>query len=251
MRCVKCSSLNTIKKGKIKTRKKSKKVQRFQCKACGHKFTRRSQSETFREKRPELNDRIRSLYIEGMPLRAITRHLNCDYKTTVRKFKKYSYLSQEINLARQYALHKEIQIDELHTFIGCKENKVYVAIAVSGKGKILRFKVSSPENRRQRFSEMLVELRKQVTDDTIFFFDQDHMYKPEFERIFPDNDYYDINKAETMNRDGLLNHVDFACALIRNRLGRASRKSWCFTRHLKRLELNLAMLMENWNRKFI
>ena len=251
MRCLKCGSKSIIKKGKVKTRQKVKKVQRFKCKACGNQFTNRTENEIYRQKRPELNKSIQSLYVEGMPLRAIARHLGCSYNTVVRKFKKLSSLSQIENLRRREGVHSVIQLDELHTFIGKKSNRVYVAIAVGDNGQILGFKVSQPENRRRKFSEFLVEIKDNVTIDTIFFFDQDKMYPPEFNRVFPDNDYADINTARNVPKTGLLNQVDFVCALIRNRLGRANRKSWCFTRKLQRLEKNLSMLMATWNQRFV
>ena len=86
MQCPQCPSRLIIKKGKIQTKKRGKKIQRFQCKNCKTLFTKRNFLNEYREKKPDLTEKVKQLYLEGMTFRGIARYLNCDYKTVIRKF---------------------------------------------------------------------------------------------------------------------------------------------------------------------
>ena len=249
MNCLNCGYVKTIKKGKIKTKKSAKKVQRYQCLACRKMFTKRSSSDTYRQKRPDLNNKILSLYIEGMPLRAIARHLNCSYNTVVKKFKELGYQAQEKNLKPRYEKCKYIQFDEMHTFLGSKNNKLFIGLAVSGYGEILAFKVG--QDRRNNLETLFIDIASRVNEDTIFYCDKDRSYPYLINKHFPKSDYVDIRSSGPGREDyDFLKHLDFVCALVRNRLGRMTRKSWCFTRKTERLQLNLDMLRQNFNRMF-
>jgi len=113
MRCSKCNSKEIRKKGKVKTKKKGEAVQRFQCKDCGFYFTSRSHLSTHREKRPELNDKILSLYVEGNTLRGIARILGCSYTTVVRKFKKLSCVEQIKSLKDLVTNKNQVQYNSI------------------------------------------------------------------------------------------------------------------------------------------
>ena len=92
--CPHCQSESIKKFGKVKTRKQSKKIQRFKCNDCKKTFTRRNFLAEYREKKPELNKFIIKGYTEG---RALGRINNCDYRTSVRKFIKYSKIAMSQN----------------------------------------------------------------------------------------------------------------------------------------------------------
>ena len=243
MSCVKChSSDSVIKKGWVQTRKRAKKVQRYSCKDCGLLFTSRNAKSTYKEKRPDLNKRIRELYVEGMPLRAIARVLNCDYKTVVRKFIKYGELDVQTNKLVLPHKCRVIQIDEMYSFIGKRGNSVYIALAVAGHGQILSFQCS--QVKRDALEAMMRDLEGYVDSETIFYSDKDVSYQGLLEKFYPQADYVILHRWDA---EEFLKYLSFVCALVRNRLGRMSRKSWCFSRDVGRLQLNLEMLMRKYN----
>ena len=243
--CPHCQSESIKKFGKVKTRKQSKKIQRFKCNDCKKTFTRRNFLAEYREKKPELNKFIIKGYTEG---RALGRINNCDYRTSVRKFIKYSKIAMSQNRKKLMSNNSKcriIQIDEMHTWIEKRELKLYIALAVSGYGQILSFR--SGADRHKIFNEMLEDIRSFVNDQTIFFCDDDKMYIPILYKKYPNNDYLNMKGREA---DPYLQHLNFTCALVRNRLSRMNRKSWSFNRSNDRLQLNLELLKSSFNQKF-
>ena len=248
MKCPKCKSEDIIKRGNVKTRKRGKKIQRFQCKDCKVLFTKRNFLPEYREKKPHLNKILLKGYTEGMPLRALGRVNNCDYRTAVRKFVKYGQIALQKNrkqLLKNKTKCSIIQIDEMHTWINRREQKLYIALAVSGWGQILSFR--SGENRDKILRQMLNDIKTFVSDRTIFFCDDDTKYIPLLSEVYPDNDYLNMKGREA---DPYLSHLNFTCALVRNRLSRMNRKSWSYNRSNERLQLNLELLKSSFNQKF-
>ena len=248
MKCPKCQSGSIIKKGKIKTRKKSKKIQRFQCKACQVLFTKRNFLNEYREKKPELDLKIEQLYVEGMTLRGIARYLKCDYKTVVRKFEKRSKMAKKendkTNLLNTDKL-KVIQIGELPTYIQSKAHPVYISLAVSDTGEILSCK--SSENRDQALNDMLIAIKSYISDDTIFYFDISKKYLHFINSHYPNTDYVTCAGREI---NSYLQQIKFARLLIKNRLSRLNRRTWSFSRKNKNLQLHLELLKFSFNQKF-
>lgn len=247
-KCPHCESDNIKKFGKVKTRKQSKKIQRFKCNSCKKTFTRRNFLPEYREKKPHLNKFILKGYTEGMPLRALGRVNNCHYKTSLRKFIKYGEIALEKNrkeLLKNKTKCSIIQIDEMHTWIEKREQKLYIALAVSGWGQILSFR--SGADRHKIMTEMLLDIKTFVSDKTIFFCDDEKMYINILEKIYPECDYLNMKGREA---DPYLSHLNFTCALVRNRLSRMNRKSWSFNRKNERLQLNLELLKSSFNQKF-
>ena len=245
MKCIKCQSERVVKKGWVKTRHRAKKVQRHHCKDCGVMFTSRNNLPTYRERRPDLNEKIKHMYVEGMPLRAIARVLGCSYNTVVRKFVKYAKVESESNDEAETlnpTKCKIIQIDEMVTFLNKRGNWVYIALAVAGHGKILSFQCG--QDKKTTLHALMRDIETYVNDKTIFYSDKDMSYQKLLEQFYPQADYVILPRGEA---NEYLKHLNFVCALVRNRLGRMSRKSWCFTRDIGRLQLNLEMLMRRHN----
>ena len=72
-------------------------------------------------------------------------------------------------------------------------------------------------------------------------------YIPLIDRYYPNADYVNMSGREA---DPYLSHLNFTCALVKNRLNRMNRKSWSFNRSNERLQLNLELLKFNNNKKF-
>lgn len=86
-----------------------------------------------------------------------------------------------------------------------------------------------------------------IDENTIFYFDSDAKYLPLVEKHYPESDYANFQGREA---DPFLSHLNFTCALVRNRLSRMNRKSWSFNRNIERLQLNLELLKSSFNKKF-
>ena len=93
----------------------------------------------------------------------------------------------------------------------------------------------------------MMELRPYVDEKTIFYCDQDSKYISLINKHYPKSDYVDMAGR---NSDEYLKHLNFVCALVRNRLSRMARKSWCFSRKVENLQLNLDLLRFSFNQKF-
>ncbi|MCZ0933285.1 MAG: hypothetical protein OXJ52_09065 [Oligoflexia bacterium] len=247
MKCPKCQFHSIIKKGKIKTRKRGKKIQRFQCKNCKTLFTKRNFLNEYREKRPDLNLKIKQLYVEGMTLRGIARYLKCDYKTALRKFKKLSEIAkrenQKAKLSNTEKL-KAIQIGELSSYVQSKAQPAYISFAVSDKAHILSCK--SGKSRDTALSEMLEDIASYVSDETIFYFDNSEKYLPFIDKHYPNADY-----VACLGRDAssYLKQIHFTGLLIKNRLSRMNGTAWSLTKKTKNLQLNLELFQFNFNQR--
>ena len=112
MNCPKCKSSQYIKRGKIGAR------QRYRCKACTYQYTVTSKSTVKSEK---IRRMALELYLEGLGFRAIGRVLKISYGTVYKWVKKWG---EEISKLANQKEAKEVEIDELHTYIGSKKNTV-------------------------------------------------------------------------------------------------------------------------------
>ena len=247
MECPKCPSRLIIKKGWIKTRKRGKKTQRFQCRTCKTLFTKRNFLNEYREKKPELDLQIKQLYMEGMTFRGIARYLNCDYKTVIRKFEKLSKIAKQENY-KANSLNtvelKIIQIGEMLSYIQSKSRLVYIALAVSNQGKILSFKTS--ENKAKTLNDMLKDIVNYVSDETIFYC-KSEKYLPFIESHYPNTDYVICSGR---NVGSYLQQFNSTCLLIKNKLARMSQKTWTFNRKTENLQLSLELFQAVFNQKF-
>jgi len=195
-----------------------------------------------------INKKLKHLYVESMTLRGMARYLKCDYKTVVRKFEKYSTISKEENdniKLMNKRKSKIIQIDEMYTFINSKDQKMYFAMAVSGFGKVIGFVVG--ENRWEILDKLFEDIETYVSDETISYFDDYKRYQLLVDKYYPNADYVNMKGRES---DPYLKHLNFVCALIRNRLSRMARKSWCFSRSEEKLQLHLELLQSSFNERF-
>ena len=247
MKCPKCPSSLIIKKGWIKTRKRGKKTQRFQCKTCKTLFTKRNFLNEYREKKPELDSKIRQLYVEGMTLRGIARYLNCDYKTVIRKFEKLSQIAQQENY-KTNSLNtiklKNIQIGKMSSYVQSKSRPVYIALAVSNQGKILSLKTS--ENESEALNNMLRGIINYVSDETIFYC-KSKKYLCFINSHYPNTDYIICSGR---NVGSYLQQFNSTCLRIKNKLARMSQKTWSFNRKVENLQLSLELLQAVFNQKF-
>lgn len=85
--CIKCASENIKKNGYFIVNEE--KIPRFQCLDCKTNFSEKSELYEKGEKRPEINEDVVKLFLEGYSQREIAIALNCSRRTVQVKLKKY------------------------------------------------------------------------------------------------------------------------------------------------------------------
>lgn len=85
--CIKCQSKNIKKNGYFEVN--GIKIPKFQCKDCKANFSPQSELVEKGEKRPELNEPVVKMFLDGYSQREIAKALNCSRRTVQVKLKKY------------------------------------------------------------------------------------------------------------------------------------------------------------------
>ncbi len=123
MTCIQCGSEEVIKNGSIHNGK-----QKFMCKKCGRQFVENPQNIIISQ---ETKDLIDKLLLERMALAAIVRvtgvseHWLQDYVN-----QKYDAVPQYIDVKKKEKGRLTIQCDEMWSFVGNKENKQWIWLAL-------------------------------------------------------------------------------------------------------------------------
>lgn len=90
--------------------------QRYSCTKCKYAFTR----TTPRGKDENLKKMALKMYLEGLGFRAIGRILNVSHQSVFRWIKQ---IGQMPEVKDRPINTKEIEIDEVHSFVGLKKNR--------------------------------------------------------------------------------------------------------------------------------
>lgn len=85
--CTKCDSENVKKNGYFVVNEE--RIQKFQCRDCKQNFSSKSELVEKGEHRPELNEDVVKLFLEGFSQREIAITLDCSRRTVQMKLKKY------------------------------------------------------------------------------------------------------------------------------------------------------------------
>ena len=267
MNCPKCNSESIIKKGWISNKKNPKPIRQYQCKACKVRFTNNSLKTSKLQKKPELNNKIMTLYCEGNTLRGIARILNINYKTVDRKFQYMAHLARERHLK---ALHekeiitKYIQCDEMETFEKTRANPLGIELAIRPKtGQILSARVckipikaltlsakkkteyNKKSNRKEGMTEMFFEVSKALNEgySVISMDGQKELVK--MSKVICTKSLVElhVNDYAGMWR---LNHT---CAKLRHHVSRLKRKTWATTKKAERLQMHLDLFIA-WQNEY-
>ena len=110
MKCLKCSSDNVCKNGKMYG------MQRYKCKQCGYNYTRDRNSKDKSLKRFALE-----LYLEGLGFRSIGRLIKVSHVSVSNWIKQYG---QSLDLLQNDHKICLTEIDEMHSYIGSKKTLV-------------------------------------------------------------------------------------------------------------------------------
>jgi transposase len=112
MDCIKCDNKDCSKSGFVHGR------QRYVCKKCGYHFSVRLKSNAFAV---DVKQQALNLYLEGMGLRAIGRHLQVSHVSMYRWIRAFD---QQAPALESHTAVDVVEMDELHTYIGDKKTIV-------------------------------------------------------------------------------------------------------------------------------
>ena len=107
MKCLKCSSINICKNGKMQG------MQRYKCKDCNYNYTKGRNSKDKSLKRFALE-----LYLEGLGFRSIGRLIKVSHVSVFNWIKQYG---QSLDLLQNDHKICLTEIDEMHSYIGSKK----------------------------------------------------------------------------------------------------------------------------------
>ncbi len=219
--CPACDSTHTKKNGHIHNGK-----QNHCCKECGRQFVRNPQQILISDAKRE---RIRKLLLERIPLRGICRAEGVSLRWLLAfMVDLYDKLPDDLNFevkafAEELMIYTlESEIDEMLSFVGKKQNKqwIWIAMDVSSR-QIIAFHVGDRSRvSAQALWKLIPEnLRRHAT----FYPDGWQAY----EGVIPKKQYRVVKK-----RKRITNHIERFNCTLRQRVSRLVRKSLSFSKKL-------------------
>ncbi len=257
----------------------SRKIARYQCKACLKKFSASTSTLEWKQKKRRLNHPLYQLFSSGISQRRAAIILNL-HKTTIAR--KLDYLAKKADLEQKDLLRKlelnpvtHLQFDDLITSEHTKLKPLSVSIAVDAKRRfILGMKVSTIGSfghlsrlsklkygkRKNTHLEKLKELFKEirpVLKDNLLIESDDHKRYPEVVKEFcPYSNHLTYKgKRATVAGQGELKKIIYdplfkinhTCAMLRANVNRIFRRTWCTTKKKEKLELHLKIFAQFYN----
>jgi hypothetical protein len=256
-------------------------VQRFRCKFCFKETSRARFHPCYRQKKRNLNHKIKILLCSGVSQRRIAKILGISRTTVVRKL---VFLGQQAEeQLRQENLTKPlaqiVEFDDLETFEHTKCKPLSVTLAVEHRTRrILSVKVARMpakgllarisrkkygyriDERPKARAELFQELSCLVHPKAIFKSDENPFYPSDLKKHFP-NSIHERFKGQrgSIVGQGELKKIRFdplfslnhTCAMFRANINRLFRKTWCTTKIPDRLRLHIAIYAQFHNSRLI
>jgi transposase-like protein len=272
MRCRQChSDKRVIKKG-FYSRSSSEvhRAQRYFCKNCQKYFSFFSGSLDERQKRPELHGPVYSLLVSGVSQRRVALLCGTTQVTVARKLVLMARFARNSHAVRLWQMAGCVQssvFDEMETFEHSKCKPVAIAVAVDeGSRMILSADAASmpakgllaavsrrrygkrADHRRKSLSRALRIVATVQSNNLVVKSDECPRYPGLVRKYLPRADHRTFKgrrgcvvgqgELKSGGRDPLfsLNH---SCAMIRDNLKCMSRKTWCTTKRIDRLQCRL------------
>lgn len=267
-----------IKKGQDK--RKTKTVQRYQCKACGKQFTTSALSpESFHN--PELLKEIFLRYTSGYTVSRLSEELGVCKNTVLKMIKFLSQQSKKYHhelLASGFLSTDKIYFDEMESFIHSKVYPVSIGLAVDVCYKrIIDFQVAEIKlkgrlkeklenqwgslppkiaNRTNNAPQMLLQLmnsiKKALNPNGYLYSDEKKSYPTLVKNSLPKTIHFtqELSKIElkkSVDRQGL-GRFRSTCASIRTYLGTMGRRKLNTTKSIESLAGHLYLMIVRHNK---
>ena len=264
------------KKG-IFTTRRGRKIQRYKCHGCSKTFSDQTSTPGYRLRRFGLRHRIFREFCRGIAQREIAIELGVHRDTVARLLKVISAIANQQNTrTRKNSSPHTVVFDEMETFEHTKCKPVSIVVVVEEKSrKILALEAAQMPakghlaviSRRRygiRADHRPLALRKSLTylteykDLKLIKSDRSPRYPKYLNEVLPmiPHKTYKgrrgcvVGQGE-LKRGGFdplfaLNHT---CARIRDLLKRLSRRTWCTTKLIERLQMFLEIFACHFNKR--
>lgn len=243
---------------------------RFLCRGCGRTFSTQTTSNTYRQKRPDLNETIRRLLTNGMSQRQIARVLECSKNTVDQKV---TWLAKCLPQASLKNAPSVLFIDEMESIEHTKLKPLTLPLAVGDDYRIYAVSVGriqakgplaelSRKKYGRRQSEKYPALERLFESLTfqkaprVIRTDESPFYKKLVKRYFPNSTHETFSSRELVRKKKellFLNQekklfdplfpLNQRCAMLRQDIKRLARRSWCTTKRPDRLETVLRIYL--------
>jgi insertion element IS1 protein InsB len=217
--CPECGSTKNKKNGHIHNGKQNR-----YCKSCGRQFIENPQQKLIST---EEREQIRNLLLERIPLRGICRVMGVSLRWLLGFISsEYEQLSDDLNFQSRAESEKlliwslESEVDEMWSFVGSKESKQWIWIAMDARSRqIIAFHVG--DRSRESAKKLWESIPKSYRDKATFYTDDWQAYNG----VIP-GDRHQVVK-------GKANHIERFNCTMRQRISRLVRKALSFSKKLE------------------
>ena len=265
-------------KGTFIQRWSGKSIPRFQCKACGLKFSMSTFMDIYRQHKPYLNRQVFKWYSNSASQRQIAENISTTRTTVIRKFRFLADKARRVHacqLVTGQLYTPVVQFDEQETFVRTKKLPLSIAIAVDGTrnrfgGKIIDIDVGTmpAKSRNARSSQEMYGYQPderpyicQTVLNNVKFAtgglirivtDAKTAYKTYVAAVLPNAIHFSSSneKREYASRfeDNPLWWVNQACAANRHDMSRLRRRTCVTTKNIHELRRHLWLYVAHRNK---
>ncbi|MCS6796801.1 MAG: IS1 family transposase [Raineya sp.] len=147
LRCSHCLDVKVVKNGK-----KSNGQQNYECKSCGKQF----QAQYFyNASNPAIQELVKRMLLRGSGIRDIAKVLLVSVGAVLRLIVRWG---KEMQVKPRKKHYKRVQIDELWSFVGKKEKKVWIWYAYCSESKEI-LAITMGKRGKNRVRDLLKRLR--------------------------------------------------------------------------------------------
>ena len=274
-----CRAKNmSVRSGRFKRKSDSKWIQRYRCKACGKHYSAATFSDYYGQNKRRVNPLVLKLYCSGSSQRRIAKLLKINLKTVARKLHFLNiWVQSKQPLIPLRA--KEIQFDEMESWIHTKLKPVSIIVAVEKESRFIldinvkgmpakglikkkslkkygKLKDERPKGMREVFANLEKHLKQNIQIES----DENPRYPKVIRKHFPKAKYkrYKGRRGCVVGQGELkaggfdplfsLNHT---CAMIRANVNRLFRRTWCTSKDLECLQKHLNLYRYYHNTQLI
>jgi insertion element IS1 protein InsB len=217
--CPNCGETRIKKNGHIHNGK-----QNHCCKECGRQFVENPKQKLISA---EEKEQIRKLLLERIPLLGICRAMGVSLGWLLGFIaSEYEQLPADLNFRASIETDKviiwslESEVDEMWSFVGSKENKQWIWIAMDARSRqIIAFHVG--DRSRESARKLWESLPESYRDKATFYTDDWQAYKG----VIPSERHRVVK--------GKGNHIERFNCTMRQRISRLVRKALSFSKKLK------------------
>lgn len=269
--CPHCSGLSVIRRGSYLIRHCGRRIKRLYCQGCRRTFSRRTNTPTYRQRKPYLNHLILKLLCSGSSFQRISRVLGISPDTVYRKL---IWLDRHLPYPEIKGSPETLYFDEMETIEHTKLKPLSILIVTNNNYEILELKacempakgrlaatsVRKYGKRKDERGKLLKEILEKFQDlnPKILISDDKPLYRTLVRQIFPEATHQRFNRAQKeKHRERLHEKTNKAwdpmfvlnqrCAMLRYDIRRLTRRSWCTTKKLERLQMHLNLYLRTNN----